>query len=97
MTRSNVGRVDIIFELYKSIKGDKSKTFIPRGICYIISSFTITFSLGGVNLNNNSEAHNHQNHMNHSNHMHHDNHESHNHHSGHAHHHGNFKVKFLFH
>ena len=65
------------------------------GICYIISSFTITFSLGGVNLNNNSEEHNHQNHMNHSNHMHHDNHESHNHHSGHAHHHGNFKVKFF--
>ncbi|MCR0629883.1 copper-translocating P-type ATPase [Staphylococcus aureus] len=46
-------------------------------------------------MNNNSEAHNHQNHMNHSNHMHHDNHESHNHHSGHAHHHGNFKVKFF--
>ena len=65
------------------------------GICYIISSFTITFSLGGVNLNNNGEAHNHQNHMNHSNQMHHDNHESHNHHSGHAHHHGNFKVKFF--
>lgn len=65
------------------------------GICYSISSFTITFSLGGVNLNNNSEEHNHQNHMNHSNHMHHDNHESHNHHSGHAHHHGNFKVKFF--
>ena len=65
------------------------------GICYSISSFTITFSLGGVNLNNNGEEHNHQNHMNHSNHMHHDNHESHNHHSGHAHHHGNFKVKFF--
>ena len=65
------------------------------GICYCISSFTITFSLGGVNLNNNGEEHNHQNHMNHSNHMHHDNHESHNHHSGHAHHHGNFKVKFF--
>ena len=64
------------------------------GICYIISSFTITFSLGGVNLNNNGEEHNHQNHMNHSNHMHHDNHASH-HHSGHAHHHGNFKVKFF--
>jgi Cu2+-exporting ATPase len=46
-------------------------------------------------LNNNGEAHNHQNHMNHSNQMHHDNHESHNHHSGHAHHHGNFKVKFF--
>ena len=68
----------------------------PRGgICYSISNFTITFLLGGVNLNNNGEAHNHQNHMNHSNHMHHDNHESHNHHSGHAHHHGNFKVKFF--
>ena len=67
----------------------------PRGgICYSISSFTITFLLGGVNLNNNGEAHNHQNHMNHSNHMHHDNHASH-HHSGHAHHHGNFKVKFF--
>ena len=65
------------------------------GICYIISSFTITFSLGGVNLNNNGEAHNHQNHMNHSNQMHHDNHASHHHHSGHAHHHGNFKVKFF--
>lgn len=65
------------------------------GICYSISNFTITFLLGGVNLNNNGEAHNHQNHMNHSNHMHHDNHESHNHHSGHAHHHGNFKVKFF--
>ena len=65
------------------------------GICYSISNFTITFSLGGVNLNNNGEEHNHQNHMNHSNHMHHDNHESHNHHSGHAHHHGNFKVKFF--
>ncbi len=64
------------------------------GICYSISSFTITFSLGGVNLNNNGEEHNHQNHMNHSNHMHHDNHASH-HHSGHAHHHGNFKVKFF--
>jgi len=50
--------------------------------------------LGGVNLNNNGEEHNHQNHMNHSNHMHHDNHASH-HHSGHAHHHGNFKVKFF--
>ena len=76
--------------------GDKSKSFIPcGGICYGISNFTITFSLGGVNLNNNGEAHNHQNHMNHSNHMHHDNHESHNHHSGHAHHHGNFKVKFF--
>lgn len=76
--------------------GDKSKILIPYGgICYIISSFIITFSLGGVNLNNNSEEHNHQNHMNHSNHMHHDNHESHNHHSGHAHHHGNFKVKFF--
>lgn len=46
-------------------------------------------------MNNNGEAHNHQNHMNHSNHMHHDNHESHDHHSGHAHHHGNFKVKFF--
>ncbi|MHB7918488.1 heavy metal translocating P-type ATPase [Staphylococcus hominis] len=45
-------------------------------------------------MNNNGEAHNHQNHMNHSNHMHHDNHSSH-HHSGHAHHHGNFKVKFF--
>ena len=65
------------------------------GICYSISNFTITFSLGGVNLNNNGEEHNHQNHMNHSNHMHHDNHESHNHHSGHAHHHGNFKAKFF--
>lgn len=64
------------------------------GICYCISSFTITFSLGGVNLNNNGEEHNHQNHMNHSNQMHHDNHASH-HHSGHAHHHGNFKVKFF--
>ena len=64
------------------------------GICYGISNFTITFSLGGVNLNNNGEAHNHQNHMNHSNQMHHDNHASH-HHSGHAHHHGNFKVKFF--
>ena len=64
------------------------------GICYSISNFTITFSLGGVNLNNNGEEHNHQNHMNHSNHMHHDNHVSH-HHSGHAHHHGNFKVKFF--
>lgn len=65
------------------------------GICYSISSFTITFSLGGVNLNNNGEEHNHQNHMNHSNQMHHDNHASHDHHSGHAHHHGNFKVKFF--
>ena len=65
------------------------------GICYSISSFTITFSLGGVNLNNNGEEHNHQNHMNHSNQMHHDNHASHNHHSGHAHHHGNFKAKFF--
>jgi len=46
-------------------------------------------------LNNNGEAHNHQNHMNHSNQMHHDNHASHHHHSGHAHHHGNFKVKFF--
>ncbi|MGC7577350.1 heavy metal translocating P-type ATPase [Staphylococcus epidermidis] len=46
-------------------------------------------------MNNNGEAHNHQNHMNHSNQMHHDNHESHNHHSGHAHHHGNFKAKFF--
>ncbi len=64
------------------------------GICYSISNFTITFSLGGVNLNNNGEEHNHQNHMNHSNQMHHDNHASH-HHSGHAHHHGNFKVKFF--
>ena len=45
-------------------------------------------------MNNNGEAHNHQNHMNHSNHMHHANHASH-HHSGHAHHHGNFKVKFF--
>lgn len=63
-------------------------------MCYSINSFTITFSLGGVNLNNNGEAHNHQNHMNHSNQMHHDNHASH-HHSGHAHHHGNFKVKFF--
>ena len=66
------------------------------GVYVIVSNFTITFSLGGVNLNNNGEEHNHQNHMNHSNHMHHDNHASH-HHSGHAHHHGNFKVKFLFH
>lgn len=67
----------------------------PRGgICYSISNFTITFSLGGVNLKNNGEAHNHKNHMNHSNQMHHDNHASH-HHSGHAHHHGNFKVKFF--
>lgn len=83
-------------DINKSINGDKSKLFIPRGgICYSISNLTITFLLGGVNLNNNSEAHNHQNHMNHSNHMHHDNHESHNHHSGHAHHHGNFKVKFF--
>ena len=65
------------------------------GICYSISNFTITFSLGGVNLNNNGEEHNHQNHMNHSNQMHHDNHESHHHHSSHAHHHGNFKVKFF--
>lgn len=65
------------------------------GICYSINSFTITFSLGGVNLNNNGEEHNHQNHMNHSNQMHHDNHASHHHHSGHAHHHGNFKVKFF--
>lgn len=65
------------------------------GICYSISSFTITFSLGGVNLNNNGEEHNHQNHMNHSNQMHHDNHASHHHHSGHAHHRGNFKVKFF--
>lgn len=65
------------------------------GICYSISSFTITFSLGGVNLNNNGEEHNHQNHMNHSNQMHHDNHASHDHYSGHAHHHGNFKVKFF--
>lgn len=65
------------------------------GICYCISSFTITFSLGGVNLNNNGEEHKHQNHMNHSNQMHHDNHASHHHHSGHAHHHGNFKVKFF--
>ena len=63
-------------------------------MCYGISSFTITFSLGGVNLNNNGEEHNHQNHMNYSNQMHHDNHASH-HHSGHAHHHGNFKVKFF--
>lgn len=65
------------------------------GICYSISNFTITFSLGGVNLNNNGEEHNHQNHMNHSNQMHHDNHASHHHHSGHAHHHGNFKAKFF--
>lgn len=65
------------------------------GICYSISNFTITFSLGGVNLNNNGEEHNHQNHMNHSNQMHHDKHASHHHHSGHAHHHGNFKVKFF--
>lgn len=65
------------------------------GICYSISSFTITCSLGGVNLNNNGEEHNHQNHMNHSNQMHHDNHASRHHHSGHAHHHGNFKVKFF--
>lgn len=65
------------------------------GICYSIINFTITFSLGGVNLNNNGEEHNHQNHMNHSNQMHHDNHASHHHHSGHAHHHGNFKVKFF--
>ncbi len=64
------------------------------GMCYSISNFTITFSSGGVNLNNNGEEHNHQNHMNHSNQMHHDNHASH-HHSGHAHHHGNFKVKFF--
>lgn len=64
------------------------------GTCYGISSSTITFLLGGVNLKNNGEAHNHQNHMNHSNQMHHDNHASH-HHSGHAHHHGNFKVKFF--
>ena len=63
-------------------------------MCYSISNFTITFSSGGVNLNNKGEEHNHQNHMNHSNHMHHDNHASH-HHSGHAHHHGNFKVKFF--
>lgn len=71
------------------------KLFIPYGgMCYSISSFTITFSLGGVNLKNNGEAHNHQNHMKHSNQMHHDNHASH-HHSGHAHHHGNFKVKFF--
>ena len=63
-------------------------------MCNSINNFTITFLLGGVNLNNNGEAHNHQNHMNHSNHMHHDNHDSH-HHSGHAHHHGNFKVKFF--
>lgn len=46
-------------------------------------------------MNNNGEAHNHQNHMNHSNQMHHDNHASHHHHNGHAHHHGNFKVKFF--
>lgn len=46
-------------------------------------------------MNNNGEAHNHQNHMNHSNQMHHDNHASHHHHSGHAHHHGNFKAKFF--
>lgn len=65
------------------------------GICYSISNFTITFSLGGVNLKNNGEELKHQNHMNHSNQMHHDNHESHNHHSGHAHHHGNFKAKFF--
>lgn len=65
------------------------------GICYSISSFTITFSLGGVNLNNNGEEHNHQNHMNHSIQMHHENHASRHHHSGHAHHHGNFKVKFF--
>lgn len=65
------------------------------GICYSISSFTITFSLGGVNLNNNGEELKHQNHMNHSNQMHHDNHASHHHHSSHAHHHGNFKVKFF--
>lgn len=65
------------------------------GICYSISNFTITFSLGGVNLNNNGEEHKHQNHMNHSNQMHHDNHASHHHHSSHAHHHGNFKVKFF--
>src|SRR5699024_6842935 len=83
-------------ELYKSIKGDKSKTFIPwMGICYSISNFTITFSLGGVNLNNNGEELKHQNHMNHSNQMHHDNHASHHHHSVHAHHHGNFKDKFF--
>lgn len=56
-------------------------------MCYSISNFTITFSSGGVNLNNNGEEHNHQNHMNHSNQMHHDNHASH--------HHGNFKVKFF--
>lgn len=74
----------------------KAKALIPtRGICYSISIITITFSLGGVNLNNNGEEHNHQNHMNHSNQMHHDNHASHHHHSGHAHHHGNFKVKFF--
>ena len=72
------------------------KLFITYGgICYSKSSFTITFSLGGVNLKNNGEEHNHQNHMNHSNQMHHDNHASHHHHSGHAHHHGNFKVKFF--
>ncbi len=65
------------------------------GICYSISNFTITFSLGGFNLKNNGEELKHQNHMNHSNQMHHDNHESHNHHSGHAHHHGNFKAKFF--
>lgn len=64
-------------------------------MCYSISIANITFSLGGVNLNNNGEEHNHQNHMNHSNQMHHDNHASHHHHSGHAHHHGNFKVKFF--
>lgn len=76
------------------MKINRNYLYRRGGICYDISNFTITFSLGGVNLNNNGEEHNHQNHMNHSNHMHHDNHASH-HHSGHAHHHGNFKVKFF--
>ena len=76
------------------MKINRNYLYRRGGICYGISNFTITFSLGGVNLNNNGEEHNHQNHMNHSNHMHHDNHASH-HHSGHAHHHGNFKVKFF--
>lgn len=76
------------------MKINRNYLYRRGGICYDISNFTIKFSLGGVNLNNNGEEHNHQNHMNHSNHMHHDNHASH-HHSGHAHHHGNFKVKFF--
>ena len=76
------------------MKINRNYLYRRGGICYGISNFTITFSLGGVNLNNNGEEHNHQNHMNYSNQMHHDNHASH-HHSGHAHHHGNFKVKFF--